>query len=293
MSLLRELDDMAELVGVEVDERFAHEYWKAAQRPLAIAISLAQQGSEFLLKARIAGVSPFLLLSGDPSDWPSGCDKQNIQFASFRTIDAQDLIRAHDAVSSPRLSDEFKTRYDELRRLRNTIMHTIDRQLRVMPDHVLETILEISNSLLGSRQWIERRREFLRKDQWAVVSERSGSAEPEHIQQALVHEIMRVVGLLKPGQLEHFFGLNKGQRRYMCPYCTYVGHYDEGPVDAAQLRPNTPTSTIVYCFLCNREQAVVRQSCGISECKGNVFDAEDGWCLTCGECSELGKRLPE
>jgi hypothetical protein len=51
-------------------DKVADDYWKAAQRPLATALSLVQQGTEFLLKGHIATVSPYLLLSGDPSSWP-------------------------------------------------------------------------------------------------------------------------------------------------------------------------------------------------------------------------------
>ena len=41
-------------------------YWKSAQRTLSNALTLVQQGIEFLLKGRIVNVSPFLLISGEP-----------------------------------------------------------------------------------------------------------------------------------------------------------------------------------------------------------------------------------
>jgi len=53
----------AENWGAIVDDEHPMTYWKAAQKPLATAAALAQQGSEFLLRARIAAVSPFLLFS--------------------------------------------------------------------------------------------------------------------------------------------------------------------------------------------------------------------------------------
>jgi hypothetical protein len=59
------------------------EYWQAAQHPISVALALALQGIELLLKGRIAGVSPFLLLTGSPRDWPSGCTSRDVPFANF------------------------------------------------------------------------------------------------------------------------------------------------------------------------------------------------------------------
>lgn len=97
------------------------EYWNAAQRPLATALALTQQGIELLLKAKIAEVSPFLLLD---SSWCRGHDKTDAPYSDFRTIDSQDLIRAHDSVQPNRLPDDFKNRVNELRKVRNSIFHT-------------------------------------------------------------------------------------------------------------------------------------------------------------------------
>jgi len=44
-------------------------YWAAAERELANAIAIAHQGVEFLLKGRIALVSPYLLIVQDPKHW--------------------------------------------------------------------------------------------------------------------------------------------------------------------------------------------------------------------------------
>src|SRR4051812_18248918 len=68
------------LEAEEEDRRWTEEvqrYWQAAQQELATAVALAQQGTEFLLKGKIAAVSPFLLVSGDPGEWPRGCDRND------------------------------------------------------------------------------------------------------------------------------------------------------------------------------------------------------------------------
>lgn len=146
------------------DRRWAAEverYWQVSQQELATAVALTQQGTEFLLKGKIADVSPFLLISGDPRDWPSGCDREDIPFADFKTIEAQDLLRAHDTVCTPPLSDQFKDRFEQLRRLRNSVMHTVDRRLRFTTQDGILAILEMVEALVGPNTWLGLRRQQL------------------------------------------------------------------------------------------------------------------------------------
>ena len=74
-------------------------YWSAAERELANAIAIAHQGVEFLLKGRIALVSPYLLIVQDPKHWPKPDDNREIDFSLFRAIDAIHLPRICEAVS--------------------------------------------------------------------------------------------------------------------------------------------------------------------------------------------------
>lgn len=259
------------------EEQWTKKYWEAAQRPLATAIVLAQQGTEFLLKARIAAFSPFLLISGYPGDWPKGCNKHDTSFADFRTIDAQDLIRAHDTTASVPLTDEFKERFEELRRFRNTIMHTVDRRIRVTPVDVIDAILEVSHSLLGPFRWLPHRREFLTTDHTSTAYD-----SIEYVENSLAGESLKVVQLLKPIKLERFFGLRRRQRRYICYHCTMNCNDHHKDIRLAQLRPAKSGSKNIFCFICGTDRPVVRKPCKEPDCKGNVLDAEWDVCLTCG-----------
>jgi hypothetical protein len=274
LELVTELD-AAELEEWDTDGTVADEYWKAAQRQLATSVSPLQQGSEFLLKSRIVDVSPFLLLDGSPKDWPRGSDHKDVAFSSFKTIDAQELIRAHDVVSSPRLSQEFVALYDNLRRVRNTVMHTIDPQLRFTAKDIIVWILEIVDSLLQQQGWMEIRQKFLETDSVSVAH------SSDYVDAAIAKEGLKLTQLLQPSQLRRYFDFNPKQRRYFCPSCQYAARDWDLEVDTAQLRPNTLSSTILYCFVCRKTHSVARKPCSASECKGNVLDATDGTCLTC------------
>lgn len=66
---------------------------------LSSSLSLVQQAIEFFLKGAIVDTSPYLLIVDEPRNWPAGCSMQDIPFANFRTLDAQDLPRVHDTVA--------------------------------------------------------------------------------------------------------------------------------------------------------------------------------------------------
>jgi len=277
ITLALELDEM-EVEEWDSEGAVTDEYWQAGQRPLATAIALAQQGVELLLKARIADVSPYLLVSGNPRDWPKGCDTSDLPFSEFRTLDAQDLVRAHDAVTNQRLPDDFKRQYEAFRRMRNTIFHTVNKTLRITTEDVIRLILETTEVLIQPRRWIALRREFLNASPVAV-----GSYAGQDVAIAsLNRELPKVVELLKPAELRRFFAFEKRQRSYVCyNCCSALRDYWTEDVMLAQLSPNTPTSTSLHCIACDENTTVVRRPCTQAGCRSNVIEAEDGVCLVC------------
>jgi hypothetical protein len=76
-------------------ESASTDYWFKAQPALANAFGLIQQAMEMALRGRIASISPFLLISRDPKDWPKTVENGAVPFSDFRTLDAADLIMVH------------------------------------------------------------------------------------------------------------------------------------------------------------------------------------------------------
>lgn len=263
------------------DEELSTEYWASAEKLLATAAALAQQGIEFLLKGRIAEVSPFLLLSGEPQKWPKG-DNGKIPFADFRTIDAQDLIRVHDAVHAQMLSDEMKQVFEKSRRLRNAIFHTVDRRPKLTAADILRTVLIASDFLVGPLQWIPRRRSFLGTSPEAIPS------GGDNVDIAIVRELSQLIETLPKSDIERFIGLKKTGRKYLCCSCHRAVRHVSVETDAlfAQLVPNTATTTLLHCYACNHDTKVVRTRCTTEACKSNVIEAEEGLCCVCFEGQE-------
>lgn len=281
--LLLEYSDAEEWDAI-VDDEQTDDYWKAAQKPLAIAVALSQQGAEFLLKARIAEISPFLLISGKPSEWPSKCDKQDISYSSFQTADGQDLIRIQDTVAATRLSAHFKELFNKIRLTRNTIFHTVDRTMRFSEKEIILAVLEIADELVGQQQWTQIRRGYLE----SMPSSAAWSADAVGLH--LSREMLSVIDLMGNANLVKLLRFNKRQRRYICPNCTRECRWVHSELQpkTAQLSPNSPSSTNVYCFVCRKDISVLRLPCSASECKGNVIHADDdNECLTCFEPQEI------
>ena len=273
--------EYSELDDIEEEGHTTEEYWKAAQHPISVALALAQQGIELLLKGRIAEVSPFLLLTGR-RDWPSGCSDKDTPFADFRTIEAHELIRTHDSVVAEKLSDSFKSQFENIRRLRNIIFHGVDKRLRPKAEDVFRVILEAAHCLYEPRSWIRLRRDYLEKTPNSIAYYGPDSTL------ILISEALHLIKTLKPFETNRYLGFYKNQRRYICYTCA-LNYSDVGiEPKIAVLDPNTPESNTLYCFVCDEHYAVLREKCTNDGCQGNVIDAQDGVCLSCYKGVDIG-----
>ncbi len=78
MELLTRADD-ARNWDSPIDDIF-DEYLDSAESTLKSAMSTALQGVEICLKGKICEISPYLLLYGNPNDWPTLCGVRPIRF---------------------------------------------------------------------------------------------------------------------------------------------------------------------------------------------------------------------
>lgn len=260
--------------GYDVEPEIKADFWKAAEPEFATALTLIEQGIEFLLKAKIAETSPWLLLSRNPDGWPRRCDKEDIEFSTFHTIDAQDLLKIHDTFSPKRLPEEFAVSFNALRKKRNAMMHTVDLKLRASAVEIVENVLLSAEYLIGPHKWPEERDAFLKESRKSAFD---GDSAAIH----LGREFNAVVSLLGRSELVRFFEFDKRQRAYSCPVCSHACEDVHIDCRTAQLRPNTPKSTAIYCFACRSTSKVERNACTDSQCKGNVISADYDECLTC------------
>ncbi len=271
-NLLTNLDD-AGYYGIDLQE-ISESYWNSAKRQLTTALSITQQGIEFILKGKIAKISPFLLIADPPRKWPSPYRDVDIDFAHLRTIDAQDLVRVYDTFSGELLPQNFVEKFHEMRNKRNRIMHSVDKNITVHVTDVIETLLFMFNLLFPDEIWPILRLDFLRSAPDAELE------SDEYSTHRVCREMSLVIKLLEPAQVKEFFNIDKNQRRYICPGCSSRANTDfEFEYKLAVLTPKESNSNSLYCPICNEIYSVKRQSCG-KNCLGNVI-SENGICLTC------------
>lgn len=253
----------------------------ASTERLAVAHITAYTGIEHMLRARITSVSPFLLICGSsPQDWPKGCERKNVPFADFRTVDAQDLTRICNAVLPTRIPDEFVSKYESLRRQRNALIHSHSTRPELAARELLETILYTTHTIVGPLTWTAWRRQML-------IAQDSGD-ESFSWNSSYNRELRLVIETLGAKEVRVYMGINKRARLYYCPKCLAnclrverkSGYYQDG---VAQLETNN--RTLLVCRACDSKVVVERKRCTVHECKGDVIYADDREeeprCMTC------------
>jgi hypothetical protein len=247
------------------------ELLRAIQRPLGICRTLIAQSAEYYLKAKIAEVSPYILIKDEHSKWP-GRDQR---FADYRTIDASDLVRVCRSTLADPPSDEFVMLFEELRTVRNFYTHGIapapSLTLKDACDEPMRLILAIAD-FLDSEGWIPTRKWYLNNYSPGQILSHYDYAHEE-----LVTDVLWLLERLTPTECRRFLYFDrKVGRNYLCLDCC-AGEYDTHP-DARFVKVNGEQG---YCFVCQRHFPLLLRDCEQPDCKGSVSSVEKT-CLSCG-----------
>ena len=248
------------------------EYWTAAKRKLSIAITLTQQGAEFLLKSRISEISPFILVDGTKQFKANG---DPTVFSDLKTIDAYELVRVSDSLSHLKLSNYFKQCFEKFRNQRNRLQHSID--LRVLPHstEILNYIIVFYYEFFPGKNWAKMRHESISNypssclDGW------------EHTINRTCHELTYLIHTLPRKLVFEFFKIDKNQKRYLCPKC-YKNAYTKYGFEykLSTLRPKHPSAREVYCPVCDETHKIKRKFCNSCQ-RVAIFSTDYDICLSC------------
>jgi hypothetical protein len=205
--------------GADVAQTAIAKHWRAKQLALNNAFSLLQQSLEIALKARIAEVSPFLLIAGDPRSWPKPKDGSNlIDFSSFRTIDAVQLCGAVNTVSAVSLSKEFAEFYDRLRQSRNKIAHLNASAIIIEVKSLLVDILTAQKHLFPDVRWTTFRYEYLRSTEQYDDKDNLFSGD-DYTSDVMASESNTALQALDSQCLKQFYFFDNSKNAYRCPHC--------------------------------------------------------------------------
>jgi hypothetical protein len=260
------------------------EYTEASRSELFVALSLVHAGMDHLLKSRIASVSPFLLITSPPHEWPKKCDQRDTPFADFKMIDSHSLPRAYNAIVPDKLTVEFEQQIQELRRQRNRIIHTVPEGLTPEAHDVLTMILRSTHELLGPLSWIGMRMASLAASPVSTI-------QPDGDSSVINRELRQVIRLLNPAHIKKYLQIDKKRRLYTCPICMAdcteaEEDSDNYQVGVAQLTPESAGATTLRCVVCANDTEVTRTKCQVTGCPGDVLapdyvDEEELRCMTC------------
>jgi len=257
------------------------EYLRGCQSDMQSYCTLIQQSNELALKARVAEVSPYLLLFRN--DRKLSIKPEKLDFSDLRTLEATDLPGAVNSFCTSPLSDEFITDYNDVRKLRNKIVHlgSVDREFD--PNVLLKIMVRQFIELWPGRGWLAERYKFAQSSRYAAFHDgKYSSAEGD-----VYHQLNDTIEHFTKSEFKRLFGADKSARRYLCPTCYHSSEAANAGMDTSECLTAflVPDKNNVRCAMCENTFPVLREKCGSGDCKGNVLadGAEDikGMCLTC------------
>lgn len=269
------------------DDAYADEraqYIEESQDDLHSALSIIQQSNELALKARIAAVSPYLLLLNN--DIPSKGNNAAIEFSGLRTLDATDLPKAVNNLTSTPVSDAYIQHYNLLRQKRNSYTHLGHTGTPLQPLAMGELMIDQYIYLWPDRPWLKDRVDCLSKSRMGFFDDKNWS--PRHyIMSSIDHDL----GLIPTNSFKKLLGTKRSNVKFGCYQCQddwavsrHGPHIGEAPTayyknDEKQM----------HCLICDEAFAAVQKKCDL--CEGPfvvpdtaVFGA--GHCYSCGESAE-------
>ncbi len=255
-SLVKLISEYEVLEDLGSSNKTLNQYWVYAKPELTTALAMVQNAVEFYLKGEILSISPYLLISLDPRNLPKSSSNCDLSFSSFRMLDAQDLIKVHNAFANTRLSEEFQTWFQEMRSLRNKIMHTVDRAISVTPNDLARSILMCHKFLVGDHLWIAARYSYLDRSPEYGIRVEGGPPNHTYIILALHREISKIIKELTPSESKKYFNYDKKAHSTPCPTCHKIfeqnEYFDSKWTDEFINTLQTGQSSPGDCIICNQ-----------------------------------------
>jgi len=285
-SLVQLQKEYEEHLEFSSDSEFELKYLEHSKPVLMSAFTLVQQAVEFFLKGRIADVSPYILIANDGRSWPKKADKTDISFMDFRTIDAQDLIKIHNTFREERLDDGFTTWFNQMRNIRNKIIHSVNAKNSIQPPELANAILTAHEYFFGCQGWIDSRFEYHSKlpsnDLQLLDKE-----ELEGYRYFEVHEeLSLVINALPPSHVKRFFGFNPKSKSFECNYCEakfnqiYFYEAERWKLHNIDTLIKSSDNNFTYnCFVCGHSLEILNASC--VDCREIKINKENGKCIWC------------
>ncbi len=259
------------------------EYIVACQPELQSICALIQQSNELALKAKICEVSPFLLLL--KNDAKLSAVQRNLDFSTFRTLDALDLPGAVNTFCKHPLSEKFIETYNRIRSLRNKIAHLGQPGTVFEPSEFFRILIFQYIELWKGRMWLSDRLLFASKTRAAFFHDGRYSS-PEMV---VMNELPYTLKILTNVEFTQLFGHSKSTRRYVCHVCfsNATTKYEDPDLQWCKTAFLDRGKPILKCVMCGESFKIARRKCALAGCQGSIVgdNADDyvGFCHSCGK----------
>jgi hypothetical protein len=289
-SLTKLLENHEVFEDLGSEQKAIAQYWVYAKPELTSALAMVQHAVEFFLKAKILSISPYLLISLDPRSLPRKSESIDISFSEFRTLDAQDLLKIYNTFSSDRMPDKFNQWFNDMRAMRNKIMHTVDKTLSVEPASLARSILECHEYLVGKNCWIQSRISYLNRspEHGVGIGVDQDNENDSFIHLAIHRELSLITNRLSPSETKRFFKYDKRLPGTSCPACykafskneffdiKWTDHYIN------TLQSKNDSNGEAECFVCGHVAGISEAPC--KNCDGFIIDKSTRECSICTIC---------
>lgn len=257
-------------------------YVDAWQPELHAAQALLQNANELALKSRIAAVSPYLLLLN--ADLRFSSIAQDVDFSELRTLDAVDLPRAVNTLTSTPVNAAYVERYGELRSSRNKYEHLGDTNTPLDPVKLLTSMAQTYFDLWPNRMWLKDRNEAGEFSRRGFFSDKNWS----HTQETL-HCFEYDREYIPNSLFKRIFGTKKSDVKFACPDCMSDWAVTRWGPAASEVRVAYYDSEAksMHCLVCDKSFAANQNTC-LSEHCSSPFETTDTdqWEIFCFGCGE-------
>ena len=255
-----------------------NEYLNQAQSELGAIAATAQQSAEVRLKSIICETSPYiLLLKSDLKLKETGGD---LNFADQRTLDAVDLPAAVLTLTSFPLPESYIKSYQELRRLRNKVMHIGKHNDYLEPRKFIRLLSEQYAALWPDGRWLYRRVTFDGNSATAFFEDGRWFSTHSNI----MDELPTTIALFDNKLFRKCIGTSKSSLKGHCPICKgYTATKSGSETEPTVLRTGDQTAK---CYMCEADLGV-EESEADCDCKSRLLasapSADYPCCFNCGQ----------
>lgn len=271
--------DLSDLDSEHLYAEEWNEYIVQAQSELGAISVTIQHAAELRLKSIICETSPFLLLTNGGLSFKSS-QRNDIDFAELRTLDAVDLPTAVQTLTRFKLPELYIAQYGNMRRLRNQITHLGSHSGALTPRQLVEILSQQYMSLWPDGRWLKRRVGFDGNSAKRFFHDQRYSS----VESDVMLELPYTIKLLPNVVFKKMLGVAKGKLTGFCPAC--MGNTaSKWDVDGHATAHRT-SSNHALCAMCEEPLVLQADEKDCEKCGSRTraaIDSLDPVCFGCGE----------